>query len=149
MIILVWIALSIFIGFLTWASLSVGTQKSLSALTEVWKRWPFMIALWSQVILLPGMMELVGENYQWMVFLGTFGIILTGAAPITNSFDTRVHIFGACLAAIFFSLWVILIDWRFLIPTLLCIVGGGKNTIQWRSEIGLIGSVYLTLIMNL
>lgn len=147
---LVWIALLVFIVFLTWASFSVGTQKSLSALASVWKKWPFMLTMAIQGFCLPSLMiEKTGEACTFLPFLMALGILLVGATPLMKeNLEEKVHYLGAFLSGIAGAIWVGLNNWVLLLPTLVCILAGGKENLKWRTEIGLIISVYLVLCLK-
>jgi hypothetical protein len=53
---------------------------------------------------------------------------------------------SAILSFILFTIWVLLINPKCILPLIICTVAGKEN-IKWRLEIGLIISVYMTLIL--
>ena len=55
---------------------------------------------------------------------------------------------GAFLSGIAGAVWVGLNNWILLLPALVCILAGGKENLKWRTEIGLIISVYLVLCLK-
>lgn len=128
-------------------SIVSGTKVSLSALAEEHKVL-LLFALWSQVLLLPQMLQITPESYKWISFIGMGGIIICGGASIINKEDELIHMISAIVTFICFTLWVILLKTYFLLPVILCLAGG-KDKFKWRLEIGLITSVYLTIISSI
>ena len=128
-------------------SIVSGTKVSLSALAEEHKVL-LLFALWSQVLLLPQMLQITQESYKWISFIGMGGIIICGGASIINKEDELIHMISAIVTFICFTLWVILLKAYFILPVILCLAGG-KDKFKWRLEIGLITSVYLTIISSI
>lgn len=137
----------IFITLLCVMSYTAGTQVSLSALADKW-RWLLLVALWSQVLLLPQMLEITPNNWQWTASLGIFAIVICGGANIYDKTDELVHIIAAVVAFSCFLCWIIIINWLYIIPLIVCIFAGRERW-KWRVEIGLIIGVYMTLISHI
>lgn len=143
----VFIGISIFTILLAHMTYKEGVQSSISQLVKN-HRWLLLIALVSQVLLLPQMLEITPEPWKFIPFIGTCGIVLCGAANVLKKEDELVHMIAAIISAICFIGWVLLLNWYFLLPIIICIVAG-KDNFKWRLEIGLIISVYITLIFNI
>ena len=137
----------IFITLLCVMLYKAGTQVSLSALADKW-RWLLLVALWSQVLLLPQMLEITPTNWQWVTSLGIFAIIICGGANIYDKTDEIVHIIAAVIAFSCFLLWIIIINWLYIVPLIVCICAG-KERWKWRAEIGLIIGAYMTLLAHI
>lgn len=97
-----------------------GIPKSLSMtfyLFQEKKKWtriffPIMMILVA-FLLLPAWLEISAlSSLQFLAFLAASGIIFTGAAPAFKSSDMEntVHVVGAGCAALFATLWVILVS---------------------------------------
>lgn len=61
---LTYISIFIFVVLLCAMSLTAGTQPSFSALASKW-RWLLLVTLWSQLLLLPPMLEVTPEPWNW------------------------------------------------------------------------------------
>lgn len=139
------IAIAAFLVLLLSMAMTAGTQHSISALADKW-RWLLLAALWSQALLLPQMMEMTPSGWQWMPFLGIFGIAICGGATIFEKTDKRVHTIAAVVAFTFLTGWVMLINSRCLMPLVVCAMAGRERPI-WRFEVGLVASVYTLMIL--
>ena len=139
------IGMVIFTSLLLYMSLKCGTQKSISALAGNF-RWVLLLALWSQILLAPQLFTMTPENWKWLVFFGMAGIITCGGANVLDKTDELVHIISAIVSFVCLFVLVILINPICLVPLALCLAGGKEN-LKWRSEIGLISSVYLMLLL--
>lgn len=104
-------------------------------------------ALWSQVLLLPQLLEITPEGWKWMPALGIFCIIVCGGASVFDEADRLVHIIVAVLGFVCLTGCVMSIDGKLLLPLIVCL-SAGRDRIVWRAEVGLIISVYLTLILQ-
>ena len=139
------IAMAVFAVLLLGMSLTAGTQHSISALAYKW-RWLLLAALWSQAMLLPRMMDITPDGWQWLALFGIGGVALCGGAAVTDKVDYWVHAVAAVVAFVCLSVWVIAIDWRLMLPLAVCLCAG-RDKLVWRAEVGLIISVYMTLIL--
>ena len=81
-----------------------------------------------------------------MPFFGISAIVICGAANVLDKADEWAHIIAAAVAFVCMTGWVMLINGRCLLPLIVCIAAGRENW-KWRVEIGLIISVYITLIL--
>ena len=78
-------------------------------------------------LLMPAILEVTPESYQFTAFLTCTGMFLVGAAPnFREGLDGTVHTIGAVLCVLFSQIWVmlmcpwILFAWlAYLIPTLM------------------------------
>ena len=141
------IAMIIFIVLLSFMTFKAGVQPSISALVQHYK-WLLLIALWSQALLLPYMLDITPDLLKVLVFLGMGGIVGCGITDIKDKSDEVLHMVFAIIAFISLFSWVILMDLVALIPFIVC-AGLGKDNIKWRAEIGLISSVYLIILQSL
>ena len=145
--ILTLLGITIFIVLLFSMSMTSGTKASLSALAEQW-RWLLLVALWSQILLLPQIITITPEPWKWLGFIGMAGIIVCGGANVLQKEDELVHMIAAAVAFVCFTGWVMLMNNYCLLAMIVCIAAG-RDKFKWRLEIGLIISVYLTLILNI
>ena len=106
-----------------------------------------MAALWSQVLLLPQMLDMTPSGWQWMPCLGIFAIALCGGASLFNKEDNLTHMIAAAVAFVCLTGWVMLIHSRCLMPLVVCAMVGRDRPI-WRVEVGLIASVYTVMILE-
>lgn len=141
------IGITTFIILLFSMSITAGTQHSISSLAKEW-RWLLLVALWSQVLLLPPMMELTPELWKWLPFVGVIGIVGCGGASIFNKEDELVHMICAAIAFVGFTGWVMLMNSLCLLPIVVC-MAAGREHFKWRIEVGLIISVYQTLLLQM
>lgn len=125
--------------------ITAGTQDSISQLAKQW-RWLLLIALWSQVLILPQMLDMTPQNWEWMPFLGIFAISICGGASLFKKEDNLTHMIAAAIAFVCLAGWVMCINSKFLMPLVVCAFCG-KEKIIWRVETGLIASVYTTLLI--
>lgn len=137
----------IFIVLLFFMSMTAGTQSSMSQLAGKW-RWILLVALWSQVMLLPQMIEMALPNWRWIPFFGVAGIVICGGANVLDKTDELVHVIGAIVAFIAFVAWVLMCNWICIIPLIICLAAGKEN-IKWRCEVGLITSVYMAMLLTI
>lgn len=142
---LIYIAIFIFSVLLFFMSMKQGTQTSISQLAK--EQWPILvIALLSQMLLLYPMIEMTPLAWQFLPFIGCGAILLTGITNIFNKEDELAHIIAAFVSFICFIIWIVLINFKCLLPLIICLVAGKQN-LKWRAEIGLIISVYMALIL--
>lgn len=142
---LVVIAIAVFLCLMISMSFTSGTQGSISQLAKQWK-WLLLVALWSQVLLLPKMLDMTPQGWQALPFFGIGGVAFCGCASITDKVSELVHMIAAAVAFTALTGWVMLIDSHCLMPLVVCALCGRERPI-WRFEIGLIASVYTVLIL--
>lgn len=147
MVALTFIGIFAFVVLLASMSWTAGTQHSISALSKRW-RWLLLAALWSQVLLLPAMIEVTPDKWRWLAALGIAGVVFAGAANVWDKADYWVHIIAAVVAFALMTGWVMVVDSVCLLPLIVCIAAGRENW-QWRVEVGLIISVYMALVDKL
>lgn len=145
--ILMILGMTIFVILLFYMSITAGTKSSLSQLAGQW-RWLLLAALWSQILLLPQMLDMTPNSQQWLTFIGTGGIVICGGTSVINKEDELVHMIAATITFICFTSWVFLMNPYCLLATIIC-AAAGRDNFKWRLEVGLIISVYLTLILHL
>lgn len=141
------LGMAIFIVLLFSMSMTAGTKSSISQLAEQW-RWLLLAALWSQVLLLPQMLSITPEAWKWTTFVGMGGIVICGGASVLEKEDELIHMIAAAITFVCFVGWVMLMNNYCLIALIMCIAAGREN-FKWRLEVGLIISVYLTLILDM
>lgn len=139
------IAIAIFLVLMLGMSFTAGTQASISQLAYQWK-WLLLVSLWSQVLLLPKMLDITPQNWQWLPFLGIGGVIFCGHASITEKVSELVHIIAAAVAFTALTGWVMSMNSHYLLPLVVCAMCG-RERLVWRVEVGLVISVYLTLLV--
>ena len=69
------------------------------------------------VLLMPAILEVTPDCYQFTAFLACTGMFLVGAAPnFRDGFDKKVHISGVALCIVFSQVWVTLVcPWMLLV----------------------------------
>lgn len=144
---LVLISIAIFTLALFIMSSMSGIKNSISALSQD-QKWLLLLAMWSQLLMLPKMLEMTQEVWQWLPFLGMGGVAICGITNVLDKNEERIHMIAAIVSFICFVGWVLLINKYCLIALILCAVAG-KEHLKWRAEVGLIISVYLTLILDI
>ena len=147
MVTLTLIGMTVFTVLLSFMSMTAGTQVSMSALAGKW-RWLFLVALWSQVLILPQMLVITPETWKFITAIGIAMLVFCGGANIFDKTDEMVHIISAIVASVCFSIWVAVINPICFLPLVMC-VAAGKDKWKWRVETGLIASVYMTLLLSL
>lgn len=125
--------------------MTAGTQHSISALAGKW-RWLLLVALWSQVLLLPQMLDMTASGWQWLPFLGIGGVVFCGGATIFEKTDKVVHMVAAAVAFVCLVGWVMMLNSRCLMPLVVCAMAG-RERLVWRFEVGLVASVYTLMIL--
>lgn len=94
------------------------------------------------------MLDITSESWKWIPYVGVGGIALCGAASIVTKEDELIHMISAIVTFICFTVWVLLVKYYLLLPVIICLAAG-KDKFKWRLEIGLITSVYLTIISSI
>ena len=141
-----WIGIVIFTILLFIMVNKVGNKVSLSALTENYK-YLVALAFLSQTLLLPQMITITPEYWKVLPFFGVAGIIFCGITNVLDKNEELVHMIAAVTSFICLTAWVILINKFCILPLIMCLISW-KDNIKWKAEIGLIISVYLTLILS-
>lgn len=121
-----------------------GTQESLSQLANKC-RWLVLACLWSQVLVLPMMLELSPDAWKWLAFVSICSIVICGGANIVDKTDEKTHMIAAIVGFVALTTWVFLVNPKCIVPLVICIAAGNKN-LKWRAEIGLVSSVYMVII---
>ena len=79
------------------------------------KFWFAVATIGTAALLMPAILEVTPEQYQFLAFLACVGMIFTGAAPnFREGTERKIHIAGAAMCLVFSQLWV-----AFLYPFLL------------------------------
>lgn len=129
------------------------------------KFWFAVAIIGTAALLMPAILEVTPEQYQFLAFLACVGMIFTGVAPnFREGIEKKIHIAGAFMCLVFSQWWVasiypfILILWLlYLIYTVIGIKSNWKgNFIQALTltkpmffiEIAAITSVYLCLMFS-
>lgn len=147
MTIMAYIAMFVFVVLMAAMSWTTGTQNSISALARNC-RLLLCGALWAQVLLLPAAIEVTPESWKWLAFLGVSAIVVCGGANVFDKADEKVHIIAAVAAFTLLTGWVMVVNSVCLLPLIVCIACGRERW-KWRTEVGLIISVYMALITKL
>lgn len=68
-------------------------------------------------LLMPAILEVTPDCYQFTAFMACTGMFLVGAAPnFRDGFDKKVHISGVALCIVFSQVWVTLVcPWMLLV----------------------------------
>ena len=147
MVQLTFVAMFAFVVLLAGMSWTVGTKNSISALAGQW-RWLLLGTLWSQLALLPVMLEMTPEPWKWIAALGMFAVAICGGANVFDKADEKVHMVAAVAAFTLLTAWVMVVNDKCLLPLIVCVAAGRENW-KWRVEVGLVISVYMSIIYHL
>lgn len=148
MVAITYFTMFIFVVLLLSMSLTAGTQGSYSALAKQW-RWLLLVTLWSQVGLLPVMLDMTPEPWKWLAFLGVGAVVFCGGATIfDHKLDWWTHMISAAVAFTALTGWVLVINDKCLLPLIVCMAAGRENW-KWRLETGIVISVYMAIIFHL
>ena len=81
------------------------------------KFWFAVATIGTAGLLMPAILEVTPEQYQFLAFLACVGMMLTGAAPnFREGIEKGIHIAGAVMCLVFSQLWV-----AFLYPFILAL----------------------------
>lgn len=141
------IGMAVFLILALSMAITAGTQDSISQLAKTW-RGLLLLALLSQVTLLPQMLEMTPIVWKWMPFVGIAGILVCGAASVVDKADKLVHMIAAAIAFACLFGWLLVVNSHCLIPFVVCAMCGRERPI-WRCEVGLVASVYMAIVLGL
>lgn len=130
MMTLVIISLIIFLAYLlmtyTWFDIPYSISDTYYKLESRKKGagWLFTAMCWGVGgLLLPALLQLTPENYQFTAFLACAGLVFVGAAPqFKLSLTGSVHYGSAVICVLFSQIWVGLTCWWVLIPMWLAFI---------------------------
>lgn len=80
-------------------------------------KWFCVTMVATAFLLLPSIMEVTPDNYQFTAFLACVGMIMTGVAPhFKEGIEKKIHTSGAVLCLVFSQVWVSLTSpWMLLL----------------------------------
>ena len=104
-------------------------------------------------LLMPLMLDITPENWQFIAFIGVASLGFVGAAADFKSHDRKTHVVSALLSAVFSLLWCLVVGvWQVaLLSTGAAIVFAYTNPsskVYWL-EMGCFASVFITLFLIL
>ena len=71
--------------------------------------WFSITMVGTAFLLMPAILEVTPESYQFVAFLACFGLIMVGAAPhFKEDFEKKIHTAGALLCIVLSQVWVLL-----------------------------------------
>lgn len=121
------------------------------------KCYLFTAALWAMMFtLLPVLLDMTPDGWDWLAFLALTGIGFVGAAPFFHeASEGRVHKAAAVIAAVFGLAWTLTTRWWYaaLALSLVICALGASRTDTWKSgrtwwlEMVAFASVYLSAII--
>lgn len=81
------------------------------------KFWFGITMVLTACLLMPAILEITPESYQFTAFLACVGMIMTGIAPnFREGVDRKVHTAGAVLCLVFSQVWVgLILAWMLLV----------------------------------
>lgn len=124
MMTLIIISLVIFLAYVVGTCLYFGVPASISDTYYKLERrhkglgWLFTAMCWLVGgLLLPALLEITPESYQFTAFLACAGLLFVGAAPqFKLSLTGAVHYGSAAVCVVFSQIWVGLTVWWVLLP---------------------------------
>lgn len=128
---LIVVSLVIFLVYVAGTCLYFGVPASISdtyyKLERRRKRlgWLFTAMCWLVGgLLLPALLDITPESYQFTAFLAFAGLIFVGAAPqFKLSLTGAVHYGAAAVCVVFSQIWVGLAAWWVLLPVWIGFIG--------------------------
>lgn len=71
-------------------------------------KWWFLATMWLTAgLLMPAILEVTSNSYQFTAFLACVGLIMVGVAPnFREGIDRKIHTIGAVLCLVFSQVWV-------------------------------------------
>lgn len=81
------------------------------------KMWFGVTMVLTACLLMPAILEVTPDSYQFTAFLACAGVIMTGVAPnFREGIEKKIHTTGAVLCLLFSQVWVALIcPWMLLV----------------------------------
>ena len=81
------------------------------------KAWFGVTMILTACLLMPAILEVTPDSYQFTAFLACAGMVMTGIAPnFREGIDRKIHTTGAVLCLVFSQVWVGLIcPWMLLL----------------------------------
>lgn len=161
---LILISFAIFAAYLLGALLHIrqvppSLSETFYLIGDAPKCYLFTAALWAMMFtLLPVLLDMTPERWEWLAFLALTGIGFVGAAPFFhNATEGKVHTAAAVMAAVFGLVWcaVCLHWWTIIIvstTTAVAIIVAIKTS-SWKSsktfwlEMVAFASVYLSAMI--
>jgi len=70
------------------------------------------------------MLEITPIIYKWLPFLGCSGVLFCSITNIFNKEDLTIHMISAIVSFISLSIWVLLMNYKCLLPLIICSVSG-------------------------
>lgn len=124
MMTLIIISLAIFLAYVAGTCLYFGVPASISDTYYKLERrhkglgWLFTAMCWLVGgLLLPALLDLTPESYQFTAFLACAGLLFVGAAPqFKLSLTGAVHYGSAVVCVVFSQIWVGFMVWWVLLP---------------------------------
>lgn len=158
---LIIISFVIFLVYVSGTCLYFGVPASISDTYYKLERrkkglgWLFTAMCWSVGgLLLPALLEITPESYQFTAFLACAGLLFVGAAPqFKLSLTGVVHYGSAAICVVFSQIWVGLTVWWVLLPVWITIIAWLKPICKRRkfmfwAEIAAIGATYLAIFIK-
>lgn len=74
------------------------------------QKWLFSFCICtSAILMLPAILEITEESYQFLGFLSCIGMVMTGIAPhFKEGIERKIHITGAIMCITLSQIWVML-----------------------------------------
>lgn len=131
MMTLIIISLVIFLAYIAGTCLYFGVPASISDTYYKLERrhkglgWLFTAMCWLVGgLLLPALLDITPESYQFTAFLACAGLLFVGAAPqFKLSLTGVVHYGSAAICVVFSQIWVGLTVWWVLLPIWITFAG--------------------------
>ena len=122
--VLVIIALCVFLAYLVGIICAFGIPASISDTYYLLEKkrkglgWLFTAMCWSvSGLLLPALLDMTPDSYQFTAFLSCAGLLFVGAAPqFKLQLTGAVHYSSAGVCVVFSQLWTALTRWWVLLP---------------------------------
>lgn len=125
--------------------------ESLSETSYILKPWIFVVFCdIIGILLMIPLMNITEEKYQFIPFIACVGFLFAGNSPLyRKSLSKEVHYAFAILSFISFLVYIIIYDWKCIIPYLIVIVLTWiykRKSIVFIAEIAAIFSLIMLIL---
>ena len=116
--------LSLYISVMIFKNNGIPSSVSETFYSLYNKSWFGFSMISASALLMPAILEITPESYQFTAFLACVGMIMVGVSPnFKSEFERPIHVSGATMVLVFSQVWVALSNPLFLILWVPYIIG--------------------------